>query len=78
MEENKIVLLVDELNAISTDKPGHQHMSFFLNNLVALRGSALVHSTHLRDASDPLRGRNTANQLNPWLSTHEHKWLAIP
>ena len=78
VKRNKIILLVDELNAIPAEKPGYRSMSFFLNNLVGRLGSALVYSTHLRDTKDLLRGRQTADQPHLSLSTCDHDWLPIP
>jgi len=73
---HKVILVIDELNAIPPEASGYQKMSRFLDTLVGRKGSALIYSTHLRDTSDLLRKRLAGE--SGWLFLREHKWLMIP
>jgi len=76
VRQNKVVLIVDELNVIPPETHGYQTMSNFLDALVGRKGSALIYSTHLRETSDLLRNRLAGESA--LLSLRSHEWLMIP
>jgi len=76
VRQNKVILLVDELNTIPPDSEDYWEMSNFLDQLVGRKGSSLIYSTHLRETSDLLRGRLAGG--SKMLSLRDHEWLMIP
>lgn len=74
--ENKVILLIDELNVVLPTAEDFETMSLFLDDLVGREGSALLYTTHHKIDPDLLRDREREGA--PFLSLRTHSWQAIP
>lgn len=77
-KENHIMLLIDELNAISPEASRYGDMSSLLAEFVQQKGSGLLYSTHQRSTADLLRRRRPGTDSSLVLSKNPHKWAQIP
>lgn len=77
-QENKIILIVDELNIIPFYLKKYEEMSALLDNFVQQQGCALLYSTHQRSTVDLLRGRRPGTGVDLTLSKRIHLWKNIP
>jgi hypothetical protein len=77
-EDNKIILIVDELNIIPFSMKNYEEMCALLNNFVQQKGCALLYSTHQRSTPDLLRGRRPGTGHDLALSKRTHLWKNIP
>eukprot|EP00977_Amphora_coffeiformis_P015460 scaffold4511_cov171-Amphora_coffeaeformis.AAC.26 len=58
--ENRVMLLIDELNVLPPTWQGYADKSQLLDDLVQQKGCAVLYSTHQRSTEDLLRGRSPA------------------
>jgi len=77
LTDKKVILIVDELNAIQYTAPRYTDMSALLGNIVQRNGCAVLYSTHQRSTADLLRGRVPGNS-SLTLSRRRHIWKHIP
>lgn len=77
VQQNKIILLIDELNVISPKRAEYQDMSMFLDLLVSRKGGALLYTTHHRIEADLRAGREDEEDY-VGLSTRPHFWQPMP
>ncbi|KAL3911917.1 MAG: hypothetical protein SGILL_007093 [Bacillariaceae sp.] len=77
-EDNKVILIVDELNIIPYSMKNYGEMCALLDNFVQQKGCALLYSTHQRSTADWLRGRRPGTGLDLALSKRTHLWKNIP
>ena len=76
--ENRVLLLIDELNGIPPTWQGYADMSQLLDNVVQQKGCAVFYSTHQRSTEDLLRGRKPAGPQAMVFSRRPHAWVKIP
>jgi hypothetical protein len=75
--ENRVLLLVDELNVIPHTAGRYTDLCTLLDVFIQQEGCALLYSTHQRETADLLRGR-TPTDYSLTLSKRSHLWLPIP
>jgi hypothetical protein len=76
--QQKVIIIVDELNIIPCSTLLYTDMSAFLDIIVQRDGCAVIYSTHQRDTADLLRGRRPGTHGNIDLSKRPHLWRQIP
>ena len=76
--ENRVLLLIDELNVIPPNWEGYNEMSELLDNVVQQKGCALFYSTHQRSTEDLLRKKLPGGPQAMVFSRRPHHWVKIP
>jgi len=76
--DNRVLLLIDELNVLPPTWQGYADMSKLLGNVVRQEGCAVLYSTHQRSTEDLLRGRTPGRPAMMDLSLGKHVWAKIP
>jgi hypothetical protein len=77
-KDNRVMLLIDELNVIPPAWQEYGDMSQLIGHLVQQDGCAVLYSTHQRSTEDLLRGRAPGGPQALDLSRRKHEWARIP